>query len=79
MARSCGFVRPDRPGPGNRFPDLAIRDAEWKLLIHRDGSDVQLFNINEDPAETRNLAVDHRNIVERLKKQVIQWDQSIGH
>ena len=28
---------PDRPGPNNRWPDLAIRDGDWKLLMADDG------------------------------------------
>jgi uncharacterized sulfatase len=73
------WVRPpDRPGPKNRLPDLAVRDGQWKLLVHRDGSDVQLFHITDDPTEAHDVAAEHPDIADRLKRQVIEWDRAIG-
>ncbi|HOJ53863.1 MAG: sulfatase-like hydrolase/transferase [Phycisphaerae bacterium] len=73
------WVRPpDRPGPNNNWPDLAIRDGDWKLLVNRDGSRTQLFNLADDRAEKTNVADEHPKIVERLSRQVIEWDRSIA-
>jgi uncharacterized sulfatase len=73
------WVRPpDRPGPDNSWPDLAIRDGDWKLLIFRDGSKPELFNVIDDPRESTNLAEKHPKRVERLSTAVIEWDRSIG-
>ena len=72
------WVRPpDRPGPKNNWPDLAIRDGNWKLLVFRDGSRPELFDIAADPNETTNLAEKHAEIVQRLSKAVIAWDKSL--
>jgi uncharacterized sulfatase len=72
------WVRPpDRPGPKNAWPDLAIREGDWKLLIHRDGSRPELFDIAADPNETKNLAPEDPDLVRRLGEQVIAWDRSI--
>jgi uncharacterized sulfatase len=72
------WVRPpDRPGPNNSFPDLAIRDGKWKLLVHRDGSGVELFDMTADPGEKTNLASMNAELAQRLKTQVIAWDRSI--
>jgi uncharacterized sulfatase len=72
------WVRPpDRPGPNNSFPDLAIRDGKWKLLVHRDGSGVELFDMIADPAEAKNLAASDADVARRLAAQVIAWDRSI--
>ncbi len=60
------WVRPpDRPGPHNGWPDLAIRDGNWKLLVFRDGSRAELFDLSTDVAEKHNLAKDHPDIVQR--------------
>jgi uncharacterized sulfatase len=73
------WVRPpDRPGPNNGLPDLAIRDDNWKLLVMRDGSRAQLFDLLADPRERTNIAAQHADVVDRLKKQVIDWDKAIG-
>ncbi|HON65192.1 MAG TPA: sulfatase-like hydrolase/transferase [Phycisphaerae bacterium] len=69
---------PDRPGPGNRWPDLAIRDGDWKLLVNRDGSRPELFNIPADPAERENLADKHPDRVRRLTELVIAWGKQIS-
>jgi uncharacterized sulfatase len=76
--RPVMWVRPpDRPGPGHSWPDLAIREGNWKLLIHRDGSRAQLFDIVADPIETKNLAAEQPDVVRRLREVVITWDRSI--
>ncbi len=71
------WVRPpDRPGPKNEWPDLAIRDGDWKLLVKRDGSQAELFDVVKDPGESQNRAGDHADIVQKLTKQLIEWDTS---
>ena len=72
------WVRPpDRHGPNNDWPDLAIRDGDWKLLINRDGSQPELFNILEDPREANNLAKTHPTKVKELGDKVIQWEKAV--
>jgi uncharacterized sulfatase len=73
------WVRPpDRPGPPkNPMPDLAIRDDDWKLLVKRDGSRAELFDIIKDPNESKNLAKQHPDVTKRLSDAVIAWDKGI--
>jgi arylsulfatase A-like enzyme len=66
---------PDRPGPKGQWPDLAIRDGDWKLLVKRDGTNAELFNVVEDPNEQTNLAARHHDKVKSLSERVIQWDK----
>jgi len=69
---------PDRPGPAqDPFPDLAVRDGDWKLLINEDGSKPQLYDLAKDIGEKNNLAADHRDVVDRLKKMVLDWRQTL--
>ncbi|HOW18162.1 MAG TPA: N-acetylgalactosamine-6-sulfatase, partial [Phycisphaerae bacterium] len=68
---------PDRPGPKKEWPDLAIREGDWKLLVFRTGSGAELYNIPADPKEANNLAAAHPDLVRRLTDQVIRWDRSI--
>jgi uncharacterized sulfatase len=73
------WVRPpDRPGPPkNPMPDLAIRDGDWKLLVKRDGSRAELFDIIKDPNESKNLASEHPDVTKRLTAAVTAWDKAI--
>jgi len=67
---------PDRPGEGENLPDLAIREGRWKLLCEFDGSLPQLYDLETDPAETKNLAAQHPERVRRLTETVRAWQSS---
>lgn len=69
---------PDRPGPVREpFPDLAVRDADWKLLMQDDGSRLQLYNLGDDAGESKNLAAQHPDIVARLKQSLLAWNSTL--
>lgn len=68
---------PDRPGPKGAWPDLAVRDGNWKLLISRDRSRPELFDIVKDPNERTNLANERPDVTKRLADEVLAWDRSI--
>ena len=74
----CWRRPPDRPnGAGEEnLPDLAIRERQWKLLCEYDGSQPQLYDLNQDRAETANLAGQHPDLVRRLTAAVGAWYQS---
>jgi uncharacterized sulfatase len=69
---------PDRPGDNSdRWPDLAMRKEKWKLLLMRDGSNAQLYDLEKDPGETRNLAAQHPEIVQRMREPLLAWWQGV--
>lgn len=69
---------PDRPGTAKEpAPDLAVRDNEWKLLCRIDGSNVQLYNLQSDPSETKNVAGTNEPVVGRLKKALLDWNAGL--
>lgn len=69
---------PDRPGPAtDRFPDLAIRDGDWKLLMMEDGTQPQLYNLATDPGESHNLAGEQPALIERLRGELLAWRKSV--
>jgi hypothetical protein len=69
---------PDRPGPpDDRWPDLAVRAREWKLLINEDGSSPQLYNVLKEPSESTNLAAQHPEMVQRLSESALAWNRTL--
>ena len=72
---------PDRPGFSQGFqednPDLAVRDGKWKYYVNYDGSDPQLYNLDNDVSETSNLASGFPDIVQRLHQQATTWNASL--
>lgn len=59
------------------LPDLAVREGRWKLLCEYDGSDVQLFDLAEDPAESKNVAETQPEVTTRLRELLLAWHQSM--
>jgi arylsulfatase A-like enzyme len=53
----------------------AILDAQWKLFypVRKNGGDLELYDIVADPAESRNLARQHPDIVKNLSAKVEAW------
>lgn len=63
-----------RPGlEEDRSPNVAIRDGKWKLLVNADGSRVELYDLEASAAERENLAEEHPDVAERLKKRALEW------
>lgn len=59
------------------LPDLAVRDGRWKLLCEYDGADAELYDLHEDPGETKNVAAANPQRVSQLRKAVLAWHQSM--
>ncbi len=61
----------------SRFPACMIRRHQWKLVDHHDSPIPQLFNLDEDPDENRDLGQDpataevRRDLRSRLRRY---WD-----
>lgn len=55
------------------LPDLAVRDGKWKLLCEYDGSDAELYDLDQDRGETTNVAEAHADEVKRLTEMVLEW------
>lgn len=65
------------PKAPHRSPNLAVRSAEWKLLMNSDGSDVQLYNILKDRNETTNLTSENAKVTRKLKAELTSWWNSL--
>jgi arylsulfatase A-like enzyme len=59
------------------MPERMVRQGDWKYM-HAEGDACQLYNLAEDPHETRNRIDDPacRNTVRRLRELVLDgWEQ----
>ena len=61
----------------NDLPDLAIREGKWKLLCEYDGSQSELYNLESNRSEGRNVAFAHPEIVKTLTQKVLTWHASM--
>ncbi len=69
------FVGKEKPQNAYQFrsPNIAVREGKWKLLVNYDGSDVELYDIDNDEKETTNVAEKNSRLTSRLMKQAIKW------
>lgn len=69
--RADFYLKPANP----RFvsPNLAMRDEEWKLLMNADSTQVELYNLRDDHAETNNVADDQAEVVRRMAGKLLRW------
>ncbi|RYX85032.1 N-acetylgalactosamine-6-sulfatase [bacterium] len=69
---------PDRAGNDDQtFPDLAVRDGNWKFLMQEDGTKPQLYNLANDEGENKNLAAAEPQTVQRLTKALLDWNKTL--
>lgn len=69
---------PDRPGsPDQDNPDLAARAGKWKFYVNYDGSRPQLYDLENDISESRNLASERPEVVNRLQQAVMAWNSDL--
>lgn len=62
------------PGvPSENFPDLAIREGDFKLVTDIDGSNTELYNVVTDEKETINLAGQYPKLTKKMKGKLLQW------
>ncbi len=48
-------------------PGSAIRKGDWKLVVHYEDNNIELFNLADDPAESTNIANDFPKKMQELK------------
>ena len=69
---------PDRPGTKQEDnPDLAVRQGPWKYYVNYDGGGRQLYNLDADVSESRNLLAKHQNVADRLHQSLIEWNAAL--
>ncbi|MEM0925053.1 MAG: sulfatase [Planctomycetota bacterium] len=61
------------------YQDLyaSVRDGDWKLLAYRSGK-VSLYNIAEDESEQTDLSKARPVMVQRLTRELIEWEKQMN-
>ena len=52
---------------------ITARDQRWQLLDQPDPAKRVLYDLDEDAAQTRDVAADHPDVVERLHEAVVEF------
>jgi arylsulfatase A len=59
-------------------PSGAIRDGNYKLVESYETGELELFNINEDISESKNLANQYPDKVRELHGRFVQWRRAVN-
>lgn len=81
-----GTPPPERPlfwhyphyGNQGGAPSAAVRLGDWKLIEWFEDGRSELFDVAQDPAESRDLATAEPDRVKQLKDILHRWQQSVG-
>jgi arylsulfatase A-like enzyme len=68
------------PHYGNQggAPSGAVREGDWKLIEWYEDGSRELFNVREDVGESKNLAAEHPDIVQKLADKLAAWRKETG-
>lgn len=59
-------------------PVGAIRQGDWKLLEYFEDNHLELYNLKDDLAESKNLAQEMPDRAKELQQRLAAWRQSVG-
>ena len=68
---------PHYTNQGSR-PSGAVRLGDWKLIEHYEDGSVELFNLKNDPGETRDLAAQEPALTKKLHDRLRAWLKDVG-
>ena len=54
---------------------MAVREGDWKLVSH---GQWELYNLDKDPSETRNVIADNPELAKRLQDMYEGWADEVG-
>jgi arylsulfatase A len=59
-------------------PVSALRSGPWKLMEYFEDDHLELYNLDTDPGETTNLALQMPEKATALRRQLKRWQKSVG-
>ncbi len=65
------------PAGGDRSPNVAVLDGDWKLLVNADGTGAELYNLTTDPREATDLKGKRPDITRRLTHLAVSWRKTL--
>jgi uncharacterized sulfatase len=67
----------DPTGPALSRSASFLRTAAWRCVWYEDLDRVELYDVEADPRETRNLAASQPQLVARFREQILQWREEM--
>ena len=58
-------------------PASAVIDGEWKLIEYFEDGRLELYHLQDDPYEQRDLAAREPERARRMQRQLAEWRRSV--
>lgn len=62
----------------NASPSTAMRSGDWKLIHFYETGHHELYNLAEDPSETKDLSRTHPHVAGKLTIELETWKREVG-
>ncbi|MGQ9505110.1 MAG: sulfatase [Thermogutta sp.] len=63
---------------GGATPYSAVRDGDWKLIEFFEDNHVELYNLKEDPEESKDLATQYPEKADAIRAQLHRWREEVN-
>lgn len=63
--------------PEHQSPTFAMRDGRWKFLINPDGSEAQLYDLEADEGEAKNLLAEQPTRAAAMAARIAEWADDV--
>jgi arylsulfatase A-like enzyme len=60
------------------YQPVTITDPQWSLLYSAAGEPIELYDVTQDPRQTKNVADQNRDVVTHLHKQFVSLLEQVG-
>jgi arylsulfatase A-like enzyme len=78
IAREALFWHYPHYHPGGATPHGAVRAGDWRLVEFYEDDRVELYNLKDDPGETRDRAAAEPERAAALRRRLAHWRASVG-
>lgn len=75
--RDLFFHMPHYTNQGGR-PSGAVRSGDWKLVVQYEDDSAELYNLANDPGETKDLAASEPQRTRELRERLAEWLKQVG-
>jgi len=59
-------------------PSSVIRKGPWKLIETFDPEGIELYHLDDDLSETKNIAAERTDVVDELRRELAEWRKDVG-
>ena len=58
-------------------PGASIRDGDWKLIKFYHYEKIELYNLKNDPSESKDLSKQNPKIAKELETKLVTWQKEM--